>query len=700
MSKIAANRWKALQLPAVVLLMQIALLLTVTLDIPVARQVIGFFYLTFVPGFAILRLLELKLGIVASSLFAAGLSIAFLMGVGFFMNLLGPLFDISEPLALIPMMVVINVVVLLLLFLEWRNYGLYAFSGEYKNIAAVGLVLCTILILSVIGTLLVNTSPHNNNSVLLFMLIFISVLVGLAALSRRLVPHEFYPLILFAIALALLFHVSLFSNYITGGDIFAEYQSYRLTLSALHWDPTISSRLYAMLSITILPTIYSTVLNLEGTWLFKIIYPLIFALVPVGLYELFKSKVSKEVALFSVFFFVANSVFFNEIVELARQMIGELFYILLFLTLLNKNLKVSSKWVCFGLFSFGLVVSHYAMYYIFLSFAFVAWLFAFLRKRKSAITVSMIIFLSVVGFAWYIYISQSTTFDALVSNIENIQQNFASDFLNPQSRGSQVLQGVGVEGLGTFWHFVGRYTYYATEVLVVIGLLSLLLKQRRSFFADDYNVIAFFNMLLVVACIVVPNLATTFNMTRFYHVSLFFLAPFLVVGGIVVLRFFSRKRVKEKYIMTVVVLAVLIPFFLFQTGFVYEVTREDSWALPISAYRFSALKLSSIGVLGEGEVSGAIWLSQSSNSKRYVYADIMSRAIFAYVGVQNSVWLSLAMPIIRGSYLYLSDYNVFDGVVLSSYGSEGSFNVTQLVPNPSETDLIYCSGSCEIYQVP
>ena len=700
MEKSVANRWKPAQLPIVMLLAQIALCFTIIFNIPVARQVIGFFYLTFVPGFAILRLLKLKLEMAGTILFAAGLSIAFLMGVGFFMNLLGPLIDISKPLTLIPLMVVTNIIVVLFLFREWHNSESHTSSTGYKKLTALGIVLVALLALSIVGTRLVNTPPYTNNTLLLLMLIFISVLVGLAAFSRKLVSPEFYPLILFAVALALLFHVSLFSNYIHGGDIFGEYSAFKLTLRNSYWNPTLSGKLYAMLSVTILPTIYSTVLDLERTWILKIVYPLIFALVPVGLYQLFKSRVSKEVAFFSVFFFVANMIFFNEVAELARQMIAELFYVLLFLTILNKNIQGSAKWLCFIVFSFGLVVSHYAMSYIFLGFAFVFWLFNFLRKRKMRITASMVILFSIMAFAWYIYVSQSATFDALVSMVDHIRENFVSDFMNPQSRGSQVLQGTGFQGLETFWHLVGRYVFYATELLVMIGLLGLLLKRRKSFFNDEYNTMAFLNILLVVACIVVPNLATTFNMTRFYHISLFFLAPFCILGGIDVLNLLSRKKVKKKYLSLVVVLIVIIPFFLFQTGFVYEVTGEESWSLPLSAYRFSTLKLSSMGVLGETEVSGAIWLSQYGDFNRYVYADITSGAIFAYKDIQNSVWLSLGVPVVNGSYVYLRQYNIYDGVVFSSYGSVGMFNVTQIVPSLNMTNLIYSSGSCEIYKIP
>lgn len=701
MENYSAFRLGMKQLLPAILIVQLAFWIAVIFDLPVLRQVIGFFYLTFVPGFAIFRLLDLELGAIEKTIFAVGLSIVFLMGVGLLTDLLGPVLGISQPLGLTPLMAVVTGIVILLLLVRRENHDTQAFSMHYRKLIVPGVIISAIIVSSVIGAMLVNVPPHNNNSALLLILIFISVLIGVVAFSRRLMSPAFYPFVLFAIAVALLLPVSLFSSYIHGGDIFSEYASLKLTSSNSYWNPAVSSRVYTMLSVTILPTIYSKMLGLESIWILKIVYPLIFSLVPVGLFELFRSKFSKEIAFFSVFFFASNLVFFTEIVTLARQMIGELFYILLFLTIIGNKIQIRTKWFCFFAFSFGLIVSHYAMSYIFLAFIFGLWLLGFLRKRKTLVNVGMVIMFAVVTFLWYLYTSSSSTFNDLVNMGNNIVSNFSSDFLNPQSRGTTVLQATGLHsGIGTFWHVGGTYLYYATELLIIIGLLGLLLKKRRSFFDDDYNTLAFLNMALLLACIVVPNLATSFNATRFYQVTLFFLAPLCVVGGIDILRFLTRKKVKEKYLLAIVVLAVLIPFFLFQTDFVYEVARENSVSLPLSSYRFSAFTLSDLGMLQQSEVSGANWLTRFGNVNGTVYADLWSGVVFDYASAQSTILLSLGVPAMKGSYIYLREFNVFDGIVLANYGSSGLFNVTQIMPSLNETNLIYSSHFCEIYEVP
>lgn len=689
---------KPANLLLVILFLQITLFLSIIFDICVLRQVLGFFYLTFVPGFVILRLLRLKIEGIEVVLFVVGLSVVFLMGEGFLLNLVGPMVGIPEPLGLGSVLVVTSIFVITSLLLIIRDHNEPAKFAGYKQIVIIGLVLGGILVLAVCGGLLATFSSEARIFVLFSMLIAIAALFGSLAFYRKRVPSNLYPIILFAVALALLFHVSFFSSYIVGGDIYGEYALFKITVNNLHWDSTISNPYNAMLSVTILPAIYSIILNLDGTWVFKIVYPLIFAFVPLGLYMLFKHRVSLEVAFFSVFFFVSNITFFVEMLQLARQMIGELFYVLLFITMFSGKLKGFAKWSLFALFGFGLVVSHYSLAYIFLACIFAVWLVGLVRKRATKVTGGMFILFAVMTFAWFIYISSGAAFSNFQLALNSVQDHFLTDFFNPQSRGGQVLQAIGVSGIPTFWHTVGRYQYYVIEALIIIGVFGLLTRKKWSFFNDEFNVLVLCNLLILGACIVLPNFASTFTVTRFYHVALFFLAPFCILGAIAVLNLLSRNKFKEKFLALIVVLAVLIPYFFFQTGFVYEVAKEDSYLLPLSSYRFDSMKLAHMDVINSPEVSGAVWLSRSMNKVRPVYADIYSGAVFSYVGGLSLVKLTPKIPVTSGSSIYLLQYNLDDKLIFNDYGSTSDFNTSQIVPSLDSIDLVYSSGSCAIFQ--
>jgi uncharacterized membrane protein len=145
---------------------------------------------------------------------------------------------------------------------------------------------------------------------------------------------------------------------------------------------------------------------------------------------------------------------------------------------------------------------------------------------------------------------------------------------------------------------------------------------------------------------------------------------------------------------------LLIPFFLFQTGFVYEVTNEESYSLPLSAYRIDPLIIANLGIITETEVSGGAWLSKYASPIDTVYADISSASIFIYTSVQIAGSVFLGTPFPSGSYVYLREYNIAKETVFYDYGQTVAFNLTQTVPSLNDSNLIYSSGSCEIYRIP
>ena len=212
------------------------------------------------------------------------------------------------------------------------------------------------------------------------------------------------------------------SKYVMGADVQLEYYVCNLTVSNKLWSSTLPQywdisfgRFNAMLSVTILPAIYSSVLNMDPTWVLKIIYPLIFSLVPVGLFLIWKSYVGIKRAFFSAFLFMAQLTFYTEMIGLDRQIIAELFLVLLFMVLLSKKMGRFNRNLCFIVFGAALVVSHYALSYIFIFFIAFAWAAYYITRRSSKIKVTMVILFFVMTFSWYIYTSNATTFQSFLT---------------------------------------------------------------------------------------------------------------------------------------------------------------------------------------------------------------------------------------------------------------------------------------------
>lgn len=77
---------------------------------------------------------------------------------------------------------------------------------------------------------------------------------------------------------------------------------------------------------------------------------------------------------------------------------------------------------------------------------------------------------------------------------------------------------------------VFRIIQYLTQLLIILGCIQLLLRYKRYKFNTEFIAGIGACLILLACCIFVPNFASLINMTRWYHASLFFLAPMFVLG--------------------------------------------------------------------------------------------------------------------------------------------------------------------------
>jgi uncharacterized membrane protein len=708
--------WKTKYFLLLILFLQFTFDATMLFNVPVANQVIGILYLTFVPGFIIVKLLRLdELDVVEVVLFSVGFSIAFLMIAGLSINELPLFFGVSQPLSLIPLAIVLNVFTLVGgVFVYLQSEGAGILGSESIKISPFAILFLFLPILSIVGAMYVNA--YQNNLLLLFMIIAISLLFVVGVMSKKLLPPKLYPFAVLMVAIAILYHASLISNYIVpfGSDVPIEYFVFKTTLSNAHWSPTLPfllnkvsllsadyGRENAMLAITILPTVYSTLLKMDSTWMFKLLFPFIFAFVPLGLYQIWQTYVGKTYALISAFLFMAQETFFSEMLGLNRQIIAELFFVLLLLVMLKAKMKPANKMMCFLIFSFGLVTSHYAIAVIFLLFIFFAVVSLIVLKRPSRkITVSMIVLFFAVMFTWYIFTSaQAYTFNSFLQ-FGNMVYGHLSDFFNPASRGQTVLTGLGLAQSPSLWSTISRIFAYLTEALIVVGFIGWASERarRKIRIENEYFILTFAAIVLLALVILVPDLANTLDMTRFYHILLFFLAPLCVMGAAFIVRLLSKRE--KEFAVVALMLIVLVPFFLFQTEFVFEVTGSDSWSIPLSGYRMNALLLyGHFGYTDAYSVNGAQWLSRNvdvNNSRLYADDSAASNVLTIYGMIYSGYvsGLSNTTIVANNGVVYLSTLNVVAGVIPSG---GLSWNTSQLSSTFDNLNMVYTNGASEIY---
>ena len=713
------NDWGIKKFLKVVLAIQLAMLGVIGLDaiglqIPILRQLIGFIYLTFIPGITTIRILKLhKLGNIETILYTVGLSFATLMFTGLFMNTIYPFFGISGPISLVPLVITISVVVLALCVLSYlrdKDFSDPSYIDVGGMLSPPALFLCLIPFLAVLGTYLVNF--HQSNIFLMLMIVVIALVVLLIAFDKF-IPKNLYPLAVFVIAISLLYHNSLISMYLTGWDIHVEYYFYKLVELNGFWDSSISSNTNSVLSSTIFPTMYSNLLNLEGTWVFKIIYPFHFALVPLGLYHIFKKQTNEKIAFLSIFYFISLSTFYTVMISLAKQQMAEIFYMLLICAMFNKEMDTFKGKALYIVFGIGIVMSHYGTTYLYMLFSLVAFfILVYILKHKSKVfTQGAILLFIVFGLSWYMYTSSSSAFDTIVRTGDRIASSIYTEFLNPEA--SQALT-ILTRGTESPLHSICKILYYISQFFILIGITELVLsvlKREEIKIDKEFAAFSIMSFGVFLVCVFVPHF-THMNIYRMYHILMFFLAPFCVIGGITVFRMLAKAAkmswTNESVRSSLKVLSVfLVIFLLFNTGFVYEVAKDRPWSIALSQesikeYGDAKAKNSFYeAYYMAGDIASVKWISKNRDNKLRIYAEYTRKLLvlnsYGMMPGDECVVLTNTTKVRDGSYIYLGYPNVHYGLMYVRHPVPSYWNITDISPLLDGGSVIYNNGDAKIY---
>jgi uncharacterized membrane protein len=659
------------------------------------------------------------------------------MLVGILVNELGSINLISKPLSLEPLFITINISITLICGL---SYFINKKKTDYAGIGYTdtnGLKFWAILphfilpLLGVIGVLCVLV--FQSNIILISTLIAVLIVFLLSFSSSKLSSH--YPLIILSIALTLLLSTTLISRYMYGPDIGFEFNGFMATKNMSFWNRQDYTNYdqyssISMASVTVLPTIYANLLNLDGGWVFKIVFAIILSLVPLGLYQLYQAQWGKKIAFAAVFFFMSNYVFFQVLVMVGKQMVAELFYVLLFLIILREGVKYRSNWVIMLFLFFGLIVSHYGTNYIFVFIICMTFIIGkiFFKKKKLKMKSTIIVTSLCLTFLWYLNVVQGP-FEKLVNVVRSTFENLLPEFLLAQSRGKSVQSALGIIEAPSTLHTAGTIIFNLAMVLLVLGFLYLILKWRRGQADSDYALITSLNMILLLSAIIVPRFAGFLEMGRLFQIVIIFLSPLFVLGAKFLCENVSKiikksssglKRVnKTKSYFLLLAAIILVPFFLFQTGVIYELAGDP---LP-SSISISKYKLEdSIDLIHESDVFSANWLSRYGAVKSTLtYSDTISLlyvltsystidrsmiSIFSnetterevYIGVFSFAIQEVANP--KQAYIYLRQYNVKHGLVVYNPKTDTQYEVSELpILNSTEAFInkIYSNSASEIY---
>ena len=233
---------------------------------------------------------------------------------------------------------------------------------------------------------------------------------------------------------------------------------------------------------------------------------------------------------------------------------------------------------------------------------------------------------------------------------------------------------------------VFRVFQYVTQIFIVAGFLRLLIMPRGLKFRLEYLALSVSSMILLAACIFLPYFASALNTSRWYHVLLITLSPFCILGAEAMwsLLKFVWQRLPGKHIaadmvttgtgtLKYVTAFVLIPYFVFTSGIVYEITGQvvtdrvdDPYSIALSSHRIDFT-----GIFTRTDGAAAEWLSGLiARSPVTVLCDVNSYKMFKLFLLPTSPVIiddmSGKKTLVDESYLYLTSWNISSGQVVQA----------------------------------
>jgi uncharacterized membrane protein len=704
---------------------QLALLVLVGLDklgleVPILRQILGFIYLTFIPGFVVLKALKIgELNSVEELLYSVGLSLSFVMFVGIVMNCLYPIFQISKPISETPLIVTISSITFIISCILFNKDRLRPFSINMRKMPSPSFLSLSLLpFLAVFGTYLLNF--YDNNVLLLILLAIVSTIPLLAVLDK--VPSKEYPFAIWAISISLLLHNSLIGHYVSWGDSEGEYLVSNFVLMNGSWDRNVSTTTNSLLSLAFLYPAYSIICNLELTWVFKIIYPLLFSLTPVALYLAFKERIGEKSAFLSSSLFMFSFVFFTVLSRNTRTGLSLFFLSLLILLMMNDKMNKTKKTALAIAFALAVVVTYYGVSYMLLTFLPLVVLLDFLLDRRSSknnlITSTFAILFFSFTIAWYMYTSNLSGFDTTVKLGKDFVDGFAELLGVPRSSPTYYLlrrQSISLE--------ITKYLYFVFTFFIAIGVLDLtyrMVREKRAVFPKDYSLLSIVSLLLLLATL----LPMPWNVQRTFQVTLIFLAPFSVLGFTKLFSAFTRIFGRSSSHKSTLRLFsfLLLTFLIFNSGILSATITKDL---------NPNILINKKHVEEEGDIEEKAYFYMvylpiyDVYSSRWLLSNSIGKEVVIYNGIMHHLGgvayhYSLFRPsdiksylegfaykykkisslregeMERGAYLHLGYCPYKEGLIADYYPTQ-YFNTTEFYPILNSINKLYDNGGSAVY---
>lgn len=650
---------------AVILFTQGAILL----GVPFLRQVLGFLSYGILPGLLVVLALRLhRLAGTEKVVLSAGISIVFLAMAGLAIDGLFLGIGYATPLATVPLSVALTIILLGLCLVAYKvNRNAFSVAISPLGLGPTGRNLLMLALvfpaLSIAGARLLDLTGDNT-----LLLVFLALVAAYCVLVSILGPRTsptIYPLAIFFTGVSLLLMYSFRSSHLLGQDIHVEYLTLQQTMATLRFGIS-EGYLESLLSVTLLPTMFHSLLGISGEHVFKFLYPLLFSIAPLSLYVFSKRYVGERYAFIAAFFLMAQTKFFLQ--TDVRSPMAIVIIALATVILFHDQIAGAAKSGLFLAAFVTVIWFNYTNSFQFVAFLIIGWAVAGIALRRTPtrqrrITATACLFGAAFFFFWYGQLFLQP-FDSVVFVLSDSVRRL-KDIFSFETGRSEIITAT-LTGSGGIAQKAQLLVLYLSIAFIAVGLLasawSYWAGRRGSHtgapdrssgqarIEPEYLVLGISFFLTLVLWAAAPYASLRYDIGRLYMSSLVFLAIFFVLGGISLAR-------KLRLHPCLPLLMLLVPYFAFASGLAYSL-----WGVPKYVHLESRGDNYDRIYVYDGEWRSVIWLDQHAAENKLIYSGVSGsdERLVERIPYRRLRLLAPDMKEVDG-YIYLRYYNLTSG---------------------------------------
>ena len=540
-------------------------LITLGINLPVIRQAIVLFYLLFVPGIAILNLLDVRLDPIDTMLLSIGISISAVTFLSSFWSVISsPFFDtpLSETL--------------LTVFLGAFTIVCFLFShGKVSNYQTITLNLQPSHVLLLFLPVFIAFGKVIENYTLISAALAIVALLPLLTLLWK-KDQKIYPLIILVMALSITF-LNLLYEYRFNIAYDDQYPSISEAVGMTGaWDPKFPVAHNSLLLPTIFSPVYSILSGLNVVIGFRFIGCIITSIIPIILYVVYRNffNTAHSFLAASLYTFYPFFTFFSSNM---KSTYAFFFISLILLVIFNEKLTLRNKRLLLLIFGFSIITSHYGTTYVFVIILLLSFLLQQLEKLRGLsndfIFPNYIILIIVMSFTWYLYTSNEMNLDVLVDFTIFVFRNI-QDFFTPESPTvNAFITNIRSPSISLE---ITKWLIFVILALILIGTVKLFYLHFKKQINKRYATLAFPFAIILLGVTITAG-------WRNMGLSLLLTAPLAVLGFLEMLNFIKISQHKRLLLFTIYLL-ILFAFTFGLVANVLNITLGKMMDVPFLGY--------------------------------------------------------------------------------------------------------------------